>query len=170
MALTFQEIDEFFKKYGWETEKKSDMNWYVYVKGKFTNYNLYADLTEHFLYMYLAPYVRIPADEKCKVNLYEHMLRLNRDISITKFVISGEIIELLGVFSTDSVQYEEFVSMIDLLLYNADNNYLEIMNIAGNPDVVSSYLTGEKNDGKEGGEGEKGDDDGDGGDGLDWTS
>lgn len=165
MALTFQEVDKFFEQYGWETDKKDDNSWYVYVKGKHTNYNLYADLSEYFLFIYIVPFVRIPEDEKCRMNLYEHLLRLNRDISVTKFVISGEVIELLGVLSTDSIQYEEFEGMINLILYNADNNHLEIMNLAGNPDTVSSYLK----EGEDKGESED-TDEGEDESELDWGS
>lgn len=151
MALTFQDVDEFFKEFGWEefVQKQGDTNWYVPVKGEDTNYDLYVDLTEYFLFIYIYPFVEIPEDDKCKVNLYDHLLRLNRDISVTKFVISEDVIELLGVLSTDSVQYEEFDGMINLLLYNADNNRLEIMNLAGDPDYVSSYL--KEGEGEEGG-------------------
>lgn len=176
MALTFQEVDGFFEKYGWETDKKNDNAWYVYVKGKYTNYNLYADLSEHFLFIYIIPFVHIPEDEKCRVNLYDHLLRLNRDISVTKFVISGEVVELLGVLATDSVQYEEFEGLIQLLLYNADENYLEVMNLSGDPNEISSYLKeGEDEEKESAGEGDSagengGDDGGGNGDDLDWDS
>jgi hypothetical protein len=162
MTITYQEIDKYFEQYGWETDKKDDNNWYVYVKGKFINYNLYCDLSEYFLFIYIVPICRIPEDETCKVNLFEHLLRLNRDISVTKFVLTGEVVELLGVLSTDSIQFEEFEGMINLLLYNADNNYLEIMNISGDPNEVSSYL-------KEGGEGGPAPAD-ESGENLDWGS
>lgn len=146
MALTFEEVDGFFDQYGWSeyVEKSGDTSWRVLVKGKQVDYDMYADLSEYFLFIYIVPLLKLPDEPTCRINLCEHLLRLNRDISITKFVLTEDSVELLGVLTTESVQYEEFSSMIDLLIYNADENYLEIMNIAGDPSEVSSYLGGEE--------------------------
>jgi hypothetical protein len=142
MTLTYQDVDSFFEQYGWGeyVQKSGENKWYVNVKSEKTNYNFYVDLSEYFLFVCISPYLEIPEDDKCKFNLYDHLLRLNRDISVTKFVISGDIIELSGILSSESIQYEEFEAIINLLLYNADNNYSEIMNLAEDCSAISSYL------------------------------
>ena len=72
-----------------------------------------------------------PKNEDCALQLYRHLLRLNREMNMAKFAIDDDADVVLTVeLPTENLDESEFKDALDALSYYADRHYVEVLNLA----------------------------------------
>jgi hypothetical protein len=141
MTVTPETIDSYFEEYGWKYKRDEDGDWITGFRGDVQSFRFFIRLTEHWVYFTISPFIVAPKDPACQQRLHAHLLRLNRDINMAKFCLDGDMDVVLTVeLPRENFDYSEFSDAIGALCHYADNNYLEILNLAQSPEASSQYL------------------------------
>jgi hypothetical protein len=142
MSEMIERIHGFFVEYGWQYDfDASTSTWHSGFRGKSNNFNIFIHLTEDWIIFSIAPFVNAPDDEGCRRKLHMHLLKLNYIINMAKFSLDeDEDVVLTVELPTENLDYSEFSDGLNALSYYADTYYLEILNVAQNPDFVPSTL------------------------------
>lgn len=136
MPATPDLIHKFFESYGWQFEyEPATMTWHTGFRGDSNNFNIVVQLTSNWLYFAINPLVNCPRDAECAGPLHHHLLRLNHIINMAKFSVDGEGDVVLTVeLPTENLDYSEFADGLNALSYYADEHFVDILNVAQNPD------------------------------------
>lgn len=129
------DIDEFFKEYGWEFEcDREQLIWQTGFAGKTRNFDILINLTDDWLYFIVPQFVNAPSDPSCISGLYRHLLRLNHYINMAKFSVDSDGDIILSVeLPSESLDFSEFVDGLEALSVYADRYYLELLNASQDP-------------------------------------
>ncbi len=141
MSLAPETIDNFFKQYGWTFQRETNDVWNTGWRGDASSFRMFIKLTDNWIYFTISPFVVAPKKPECKERLYYTLLRLNRDINMAKFCVDsdGDIV-LTVELPCANLDYDEFSDAIGALCYYADDTYVELLNLATNPNATSRYL------------------------------
>jgi hypothetical protein len=164
MAVDAAAIHEFFATYGWRYDyDESTVTWHTGFRGDNSNFNIFVHLTDNWLYFTICPFVNAPVDPECERKLHQHLLRLNNAINMAKFGIDSDGDVVLTVeLPIENLDYSEFADGLNAISYYSDAHYLEILNLARDPQYEPGMpVPGVvKRDSDEGGEEGGGGDDG----------
>ena len=142
MTLLPETIDGFFEKYGWTFQRDKDKPdvWTTGWRGDAASFRMFIKLTENWVYFTVAPFVVAPKKPECAEKLYYVLLRLNRDVNFAKFCVDGDGDVVLTVeMPSTHLDYDEFSDALGALCYYADDTYVELLNLATNPNTTSRY-------------------------------
>lgn len=136
MAANVETVHEFFKRYGWQFEyDPGTRTWLTGFRGDTSNFDVLVHLTDDWLYFIVSPFVNAPRDEACERPLYLHLLRVNHAINMAKFSVDSDGDVVLTVeLPTENLDYSEFADGINALSYYADQHYMDVLNLAQDPD------------------------------------
>ncbi|MCB9557553.1 MAG: hypothetical protein H6707_15705 [Deltaproteobacteria bacterium] len=136
MAASTDTVHQYFDNYGWQYEfDPTTTTWRTGFRGDTSNFNIIVHLTENWLFFALNPFVNCPKDPACTPRLHHHLLRLNHVVNMAKFSVDEEGDVVLTVeLPTESLDYSDFADGLNALSYYADTYYLDILNLAQNPD------------------------------------
>jgi hypothetical protein len=174
MAVDVAAIHQFFATYGWRYDfDEPTVTWHTGFRGDNANFNIFVHLTGNWLYFTICPLVNAPGDPECERKLHQHLLRLNNSINMAKFGIDNDGDVVLTVeLPTENLDYSEFADGLNAISYYSDAHYLEILNVARDPEYkpTTAEAAARTDPGvdKERDEGEGGEKDGDGG-GEGWS-
>src|SRR5215212_5457570 len=137
MAIDADTIEAYFKQLDWPFTRRDEHNWATGYKGEVYTFNFYVRTTDTWLYVYV-PF-QVTVKPEARNNLYEHLLRLNQKINMAKFMLDddddvGLTVEIANI----SLQAGEFEDALRACCIYADENYIELMTPATNPNAVSS--------------------------------
>jgi len=132
MSVTPQDIDGFFEQYGWSyTRQEDSRDWSTGFRGDVASFRIFVRLTDNWVYFTIIPFIVGPKDSACKVKLYWHLLRLNREANMAKFALDKDDDVVLTVeLPSENLDYSEFSDALGALCYYADDTYVEMLNLA----------------------------------------
>lgn len=124
-------IEEYLRRDEWPFERVDEHTWRSGFRGETNSFRFFIRLTENWVFFTIVPFVVAPRSEACELNLYRHLLRLNRQVNLAKFALDEDDDVVLTVeFPTESFDFSEFKDALDALSYYADKNYLEILRLS----------------------------------------
>jgi hypothetical protein len=143
MALTPEQIEEFFDQHKMPyTRTEDDTLWYAEIEasGEQSEFFVNLDQEEGWIYFTINPFVPTP-DPECLDNLSRHLVRLNYDVTMVKFVLDDEDDVALTVeLPAQGLTHAHFAAAIDALSRAAGENYDEVFNLSQDATAISSYL------------------------------
>ncbi len=142
MNELIEKIHQHIDRYGWSYEYDPESRtWHSGFRGKANNFNIFVHLTENWLIFSIAPLVNAPEESVCEQRLHKHLLQLNFIINMAKFSLDedGDVV-LTVELPTENLDYSEFADGLNALSYYADTHYLEILNVAQDPEYAPSGL------------------------------
>ena len=129
--LTPERVEEYLAKDGWPFERVDDHTWRSGFRGDVNSFRFFVRLTENWIFFTIVPFVVAPKNEQATLQLYRHLLRLNREINMAKFAIDDDADVVLTVeLPTENLDASEFKDALDALSYYADKHYLDVLNLA----------------------------------------
>ncbi len=136
MAVDVAKVHEFFDTYGWKYDfELSSSTWHTGFRGSAANFNVFVHLTENWIYFTISPFVNGSQDPECEHKLHRYLLRLNHAINMAKFSLDSDGDVVLTVeLPTENLDYSEFADGLNALSFYADAHYLEILNVAQDPE------------------------------------
>jgi hypothetical protein len=138
MPVNAETIKQFFVEYGWQVEFEQETEtWRTGFRGDTSNFHVVVHLTEDWLYFAINPFVNAAKDARCAARLHHYLLRLNHAINMAKFSVDadGDIV-LTVELPTENIAYSEFADGLNAISYYADGHYLDVLNLAQDPDFV----------------------------------
>ena len=137
MAVSAETIAGYFKQLDWPFQQRDDHNWSTGFKGDNYEFNFYVRTTDDWLYVYAPFPVKINA--AATANLYEHLLRLNYNMNMAKFMLDDDSdIGLTVEIPNGDLQVGEFEDALRAVCIYMDRNYVELVRLATDPKAVSS--------------------------------
>src|SRR5690348_14417808 len=88
MAITAEQIDQYFKDLDWPFSKREDTLWDSGYVGQNYRVRFVVRLTERWVYVNALLPAKIKPE--CRANLFEHLLRLNYQINAAKFYLDND--------------------------------------------------------------------------------
>jgi hypothetical protein len=129
--LTARNVEEFLARDGWPFERVDDNTWRSGFRGDVNSFRFFLRLTENWVFFTIVPFVVAPRSDASALDLYRHLLKLNREINMAKFAIDDDADVVLTVeLPTENINEAEFKDALDALSYYADRHYLDILNLA----------------------------------------
>jgi Putative bacterial sensory transduction regulator len=129
--LSAKGVEEFLAKDGWPYERIDENTWRSGFRGDVNSFRFFVRLTDNWIFFTIVPFVVAPKNDECALQLYRHLLRLNREINMAKFAIDDDADVVLTVeLPTENIDESEFKDALDALSYYADRHYLEVLNLA----------------------------------------
>ncbi len=137
---TPEDIEQFLKDTNWNAERTGDTSWTLGYSGDVNNWTFTINMTEYWVYFYTNVLNKVK--DECKANFYEHLAALNYKITLAKYVRNDRDGVSLGVeLPRENLKAASMVNdALAALAINADQNYLELMNLANDPTKQSSLL------------------------------
>jgi hypothetical protein len=137
MAITPETVEDYLKQIDWKATRQDDQNWSTGFRGDNATFTFNIRITDFWIYFYLPFPVKIqPAT---RANVIEHLLRLNYQISMAKFLLDSDgDIGLTVELPNSALQVAEFEDAIRAICVYADENYVELVRLATDPSAVSS--------------------------------
>lgn len=137
MNLSPEMIEEFFERYQWSYTRSSENTWITGVRTSVSSFRIFLRLTEHWIYFVINPFVVAPPNHEDRLRVYYHILRLNLDMSMTKFGLDGDADVFLAVeLPTENFQYSHFADALNGISHHAERLYSEVFNLAHNSDTI----------------------------------
>ncbi|HEY7956093.1 MAG: YbjN domain-containing protein [Polyangia bacterium] len=131
MAMTGARVEELMSNDGWPFERVDDHTWRSGFRGDVNSFRFFVRLTDNWIFFTIVPFVVAPKHESQALQLYRHLLRLNREINMAKFAIDDDADVVLTVeLPTENLDESEFKDALDALSYYADRHYLDVLNLA----------------------------------------
>ena len=129
--LTPERVEEYLAKDGWPFERVDGHTWRSGFRGDVNSFRFFVRLTDNWIFFTIVPFVVAPKNDQCALQLYRHLLRLNREINMAKFAIDDDADVVLTVeMPTENLDESEFKDALDALSYYADKHYLDVLNLA----------------------------------------
>ena len=137
MATDAATIESYFEQLDWPFTRRDEHNWATGYKGEVYTFNFYVRTTDTWLYVYVPFQVNVKPEARS--NFLEHVLRLNHRINMAKFMLDDDDdVGLTVEMPSTDLQVGEFEDALRAVCIYADENYVELMNLATNPNAVSS--------------------------------
>src|SRR5262245_12446280 len=129
--VTGRIVEEFLAKDGWPFERIDEHTWRSGFRGEVNSFRFFVRLTDNWIFFTIVPFVVAPRSDERALDLYGHLLRLNREMNMAKFAIDDDADVVLTVeLPIESLDESEFKDALDALSYYADKHYLEVLNLA----------------------------------------
>jgi len=142
MAMTPEQVEGFFDQHKMtHTRAEDDTVWYAETAGGGEDFEFFVnlDVEEGWIYFTINPFVPTP-DADCLESLSQHLVRLNYDVTMAKFVIDDEgDVALTVELPTEGFNYALFVAAVAALSSAAGENYDEVLNLSQDMTAISSY-------------------------------
>jgi hypothetical protein len=137
MAIAPETVDDFLKQVDWKAVRQDDHNWSTGFRGDNATFNFHIRTTDVWIYFALPFPVKVqPA---ARANFIEHVLRLNYQMSMAKFMLDNDDDVILTVeLPNAALQVGEFEDALRAICVYADENYVELVRLATDPSAVSS--------------------------------
>ena len=136
-------IEKFFEEAEYRFTKLDEGVWKTGFRGRLRDFTILARLAESWLLMQVAV-IRSPEPE-CRSRLYEHLLRMNFHMNMAKFGIDSDgDVMLMVELPTANLDFAEFQAGFMALLAYAEGSFLEVANLATDPNATSSLEVKEK--------------------------
>jgi len=143
MALTPEEMEGFFEQHEIPyTRAEDDSLWYaeIEVAGEPFEFFVNLDQEEGWVYFTINPFVPTPEPE-CLDNLSRHLVHLNYDVTMAKFVFDDEgDVALTVELPAEGLTYAHFAAAVAALSNAAGENYDEVLNLSQDDTAPSPYL------------------------------
>ena len=129
--MTGGRVEELLNADGWPFERIDENTWRSGFRGDVNSFRFFVRLTENWIFFTIVPFVVAPKNQECALQLYRHLLRLNREMNMAKFAIDDDADVVLTVeLPTENLDESEFKDALDALSYYADRHYVEVLNLA----------------------------------------
>lgn len=140
MQTIIDRIESYFIQMEWPFERIDDRLWLTQYQGDIQVHRVFVSLDEPWLSFRSLVAPVPPAANKAKV--YEHLLRLNSLIPLTKFSImeNGDIFGLTDV-PTHDLDFSEFHTAITTMINHLDTYDNEIIALCEDESRASSLVT-----------------------------
>jgi hypothetical protein len=133
-----EDMERYFQEISWTAAKVGDNDWEVRYRGDVRDWIFYVRMTDYWVYFYATVLNKIK--DECRPNVYEHIGLLNYKISLAKYSINSNQGVSVGVeLPRENLKFASMINdALGALSINADENYLELVNLANDPSRVSS--------------------------------
>ena len=138
MADIHATIDNYFIEMEWPFERIDEDLWLTAFEGDIQTHQVFVSTDEEAWVSFRTKVADGPAPE-CAVNLYEHLLRLNSLVPLTKFCImeNHDVFGMIDLPIAD-LDFSEFRTALQTLVNHVDAYDNEIHQICKVPDHKSS--------------------------------
>src|SRR5256885_4226380 len=124
-------VEEFLQKDEWPFERVDANTWRSGFRGDVNSFRFFVRLTENWIFFTIVPFVVGPKSDAAALQLYRHLLKLNREINMAKFAVDDDLDVVLTVeLPIESIDEGEFKDALDALSYYADKHYLDVLTLA----------------------------------------
>jgi hypothetical protein len=143
MALTPEQIEEFFDQHKMPyTRAEDDTLWYAEIEASGEQFEFFVNLDqeEGWVYFTINPFVPTPESE-CLDNLSRHLVRLNYDVTMAKFVLDDEgDVALTVELPAEGLTHAYFVAAVAALSKAAGESFDEVLNLSQDASAISPYV------------------------------
>ena len=138
MADIAQRIDSFFIEMEWPFERIDEHLWLTAFSGDLQVHNVFISTDEPEWLSFRSPVCKAPKPE-CAGALFEHLLRLNALIPMTKFCVmeNDDVFAMIDLPTAD-LDYSEFRTALTNIVNHVDAYDNEIVKICENAEHRSS--------------------------------
>jgi len=140
MALTPEQLTEYFDQYGWTYQQVNENYIRTAFGGDIGSFVIQVRISGDWVYFAISPFVVAPKDAECERKLHKHLLKLNHEMNMAKFTTDpdGDVI-LTVELPSENLDYSEFSDALGALCYYADDNYAQVFILAHVPEAHSIY-------------------------------
>jgi len=139
-AVTPENIEDYFDRYGWTFARVKDEVWQTSFRGLTSSYRITVQLTDNWMFFVINPFVVAPEEPDRRLRLYHHLLRLNYEANMAKFGIDADGDVFLTIeLPTERFDYNHFAEALSALSHYADTHYRDVFNLAHNDDAITHY-------------------------------
>jgi hypothetical protein len=132
MSITIEDIELFFKSYGWECEKVDSTTIVSGFRGTNNLFSFFVKITDDWVFFMLTPFIRKP---EFSVKLHEYLLDLNYEMNLAKVGRDRDGDIFLAVeIATSDLDFDHFSEALDILSFYANTYYVQASNLAANPE------------------------------------
>jgi hypothetical protein len=138
MADLAQRIDSYFIEMEWPFERVDEHLWRTAFPGDMQVHQVFVSTDEPNWLSFRSPVTEAPK-AGCAPKLYEHLLRLNALIPLTKFCVmeNHDVFAMIDL-PTEDLDFSEFRTALLTLVNHVDAYDNEILTICENADHVST--------------------------------
>ena len=139
MPIAPETVEEYFKQLDWPFQKNDDNTWVSGFKGDNAEFNFSVRTTDDWLFVY----VPFPAEvaEAAQNTLYRHLLRLNFQMNMAKFLVDDDgDVGLTVEIPCSDLQLNEFKDALYAVCLYSDQHHDELVRLATDPHAVSSLV------------------------------
>lgn len=141
MADIAQRIDSYFIEMEWPFERVDEHLWRTEFPGDIQVHQVYLSTDEENWLSFRSPVTKAP-DPGCAAALFEHLLRLNALIPMTKFcVMENHDVFAMVDLPTGDLDFSEFRTALTTLVNHIDaydNEIVEICTTAGHKSSLAT--------------------------------
>ena len=117
------ELQGYFTRYGWQFERRTDELFRTGFVGDTGHYEVWLRTTENWVFFTINPYLKKPKASDFEADVFEHMLRLNHEVNLAKFLVDDDGDIALSVeLPRDGFQYSHFADALTALSHYADEH------------------------------------------------
>lgn len=139
-AVTPDNIEDYFDRYGWTFSRVKDEVWQTGFRGQTSSYRITVQITDDWVFFVINPFVVAPEVPDRRLRLYHHLLRLNHEANLTKFGIDADGDVFLTIeLSTQGFDYSHFADALSALAHYADAYYRDVFNLAHSDATITPY-------------------------------
>ena len=125
--LSSDDLETYFERYGWSSEKLDDITFRTGFRGKNFVFTALVRLTEHWVVFTINPYMRPPENGWGPSSL-SVLAAANHQINLAKFGIDQDDDVFLTVeLPTEGFEYEHFTEAMTALTHVADAFVLSLL-------------------------------------------
>src|SRR5438477_5533132 len=137
-AITAEQVEDYFKQLDWPFTRQDEHSWSTGYKGDNAQFRFMVRVTDNWFYVLVPFPAKIHAD--AANNFYKHILKLNYTMSMAKFSLDDDDDAMLSVeLPNDNLQLGEFKDALQSACYYMDENYAELVKLAGaTPDAPAA--------------------------------
>jgi hypothetical protein len=136
-----ERIDSYFIQMEWPFERVDTSLWHTAYQGDLQLHEVFVSLDED-KWVSLRSMVSKAPSKDCKNTVYEHLLRLNSLIPLTKFCImeNGDIFAMVDLPTAD-LHFTDFRMALQTIINHVDAYDNEILSLCKNSQESSSLAT-----------------------------
>lgn len=140
MAVTPEIIKGYFDQYGWSFEQLNESDFRTGFRGDISIFRILVRIAGDWIYFSISPFVVASQNSECERKLYKHLLKLNHEMNMAKFMVDedGDVI-LTVELPNESLDYNEFSDALGALSYYADDNYAQVFILAHIPQAHALF-------------------------------
>jgi len=131
-GLDSKVLEDIFENSGLSFEHISKKVWKVSYVGETSDFQIMVDLNNPFVTLSINSYVFSPEDNECRLDLYTHLLKVNKEMDHAKFSLGEKGLVSLTMLITPLKRdpIRSLKKRLKSFCEYADNNYLDVLNIA----------------------------------------
>lgn len=121
-AIETEDIPDFFKRYGWDYERRGADLFRTGFQGDEHDYEIWLRISEPWVFFTINPFMNKPLEGEHSLEVVSLLLKVNEEINLAKFAIDGDGDLALSVeLPSAGTGYTHFADALAALSHYADH-------------------------------------------------